>query len=542
VRLFVDRAAAVFAGFSLDEAVADSVAEVCRRVGGMPLAVELAAAQVAVFSVAQIAARIGRGPQGNGGAALPGQETIDASINWSYQLLDESERKIFEALSVFVGSFDVDAVEQLSEDGSAVRSFSNLVMKSLVLRDESDPGRYRLLEPLKQFAAARLEERGSASDVHALHTRMFAMLAAAAAPHLVGVAAPAWLARLDRDVENLRAALTWGFKAGGPHAHRAAAMAADIWMFWHLRGLMAEGRRWLEAALAVTGVEHHDLRVHVLFAAGVMAQGQGDFDAEVAWLSEALGIAESRNDPAAKCCLLSGLGGVAWARGDLDEAENYFAGSVAVGRPLHHWCASLAQAQRGRVAKDRGDFDVAVQLIQDGLGMARSIDFDMGIALALDFLAAVALARSDLDGASKLAHESLRHYRAIAYEEGIASVLQTIGRVAHWRGDDDGSTAAFGEVLVRCRQAGHRGGAAAGLEGVAAALAGRGPSGDAVQLFATASRLRGEIGAVPSQGDREQRDDILGRLRAELNTEFDVAWDLGSSLHLDEAIDLALRV
>jgi tetratricopeptide (TPR) repeat protein len=213
---------------------------------------------------------------------------------------------------------------------------------------------------------------------------------------------------------------------------------------------------------------------------------------------------------------------------------------VEVGRPLRHWCAALAQTQRGRVAKDRGAHEVAVQLMEDGLAMARDLDFDMGIALALDFLATVALVRNDVDGAYLLAEESLRHYRAIAYEEGIASALQTLGRVALRRGDHDASRAAFGEVLQRCHRAGHPGGAAGGLEGIAVTLASQDRSLDAVQLFATASRLRRQIGDYAREAAPDPCGALLPRLQHELGSRFDVAWNMGASLHLDDAIDLAL--
>jgi non-specific serine/threonine protein kinase len=278
VRLFVERAAVVRPGFALTADNAAAVAEICRRLDGIPLAIELAAARARVLAVEQIAARLDdrfRLLTGGSRTALRRQQTLQATLDWSYQLLSDEERTLLRRLAVFAGGFTVEAAEALGAGGS-IRAFDvldrlgALVDKSLVVAEDAGAhARYRLLETIRQYAADRLLEADEVGSVRDRHRDWYFALAVRAEPELSGSGMEEWLERLEAEHDNLRAALAWSLESD---PKLGLQLAASLGGFWMARGHHVEGRRWLEAFLTRASVtdEQDDRRAR----AGTAASGQ----------------------------------------------------------------------------------------------------------------------------------------------------------------------------------------------------------------------------------------------------------------------------
>ncbi len=260
VHLFIERAVSVLPTFRLTQENASALAQVCRRLDGLPLAIELAAARVKVLSVEQIAARLDdsyRLLAGGSRTALPRQQTLQATIDWSHHLLSEKERILFRRLSVFMGGFTLEAAEAVCagngiEQDEVLDLLSHLIDKSLVaVAQRSGEARYRLLETIRQYGQDKLQEFGEAANLRRNHCDWYVGLSERAESEILGARQGSWFDRLEVEHDNLRAALGWSLEQ--KEAETAARMGAAIWRFWLLRGYMSEGRRWLERALAGRG-------------------------------------------------------------------------------------------------------------------------------------------------------------------------------------------------------------------------------------------------------------------------------------------------
>ena len=243
--------------FQLTPANAPTVVRICQRLDGIPLALELAAARMKLLSLEQISARLDDRFQlltGGSRTAVPRQQTLRATIDWSYDLLSDEERRLLRRLAVFAGGCSLEAAEQVcggddSSDGDTLELLSHLIDKSLVaVEDEDGERRYRLLETVRQYARDRLFESGEAAALRDRHLHFFERLALEAEPELLGPNHIAWASRLTADHDNLRAALEWGLATSG-NAETPLRMVCALWSFWNQRNYFAEGRQWVERAL-----------------------------------------------------------------------------------------------------------------------------------------------------------------------------------------------------------------------------------------------------------------------------------------------------
>ena len=254
--LFVERARQVNPSFSLTRKNAGAVAAICRRLDGLPLALELAAASARFLGPAELLSRLDRALETGGTRDLPErQRTMRATLDWSHELLSGEEQDLFRRLSVFAGGFTLEAAEAVgvadTDAGDVLDPLGRLVEQSLVAVDtnfEGEEARYRTLEPVRQYALERLKGGGDEELVRGRHADFYLVLAERASPELEGAAQVAWLGRLEREHDNLRSALRWLLERG--EAGRAARLAWDIWLFWAMRGHASEGRSWMERALA----------------------------------------------------------------------------------------------------------------------------------------------------------------------------------------------------------------------------------------------------------------------------------------------------
>lgn len=296
VRLFVERAAAGRPGFTLVQDNAAAVAEIAARLDGLPLAIELAAARTRLLPPRAIADRLSDqlGLLSKGGPDMPErQQTMRAAIDWSYDLLDESARRLFRRAGAFMGGATLEAIERVCDEADALDVLTDLVDHGLVGVDP-ESGRFSMLEPIRQYAIERLEASGEAGSVRDRHLQVLLELAEEAGPRLTTFEHGVWLDRLEAERDNLRAALSWAIASR--RADEACRLVASLWRFWHMRGPVQEGRERVAEVLALPS-QDAGARLHALEAAGGLAYWRGDMGDAGKWYGEALRLAEDLGDP-----------------------------------------------------------------------------------------------------------------------------------------------------------------------------------------------------------------------------------------------------
>ena len=469
VALFVERAAAVRRDFALTAENARAVAELCVRLDGLPLAIELAAARLRLLPLPALVERLtGRlhllaALSGGPRDAPARQQTLRATVDWSYHLLDDAGRRLFQRLGAFAGGFTLDAVESLvrspaPEDvadlglapadplaglGQAfgldiLEGLERLADASLLTRVEPPAAgpagevRFCLLETLREYALERLDASGEAAAVRRRHAAHFANLAEAAAQALRGPGQVAWLGRLAAAHDNLREALRWATTSDDPEAPvLGLRLVAALWRFWLVRGHGREGRRWAEGALRRGAGAPAPLRARALAAAGALAHAQGDDPA--ARREHQASMALWREvDPAGEATALRSLGGVAGDQAGYDTARDLYEASLASRRMLGDR-ASIAQLLRdlGSASYDRRDFAAARSRFEQSLGILRELGDDVGVAETLLLLGSSVRAEGDPAQAETCCAQSLALFRAAGSTWGEAVSLAVLGEAAH---------------------------------------------------------------------------------------------------------------
>ena len=462
VLLFIDRAVAAQPSFQLTEQNASAVADICQRLDGIPLALELAAARVRTLSVETIASRLGdrfRLLAGGNRTAMPRQQTLRALIDWSYDLLTENERALLRRLAVFAGGFTLEGAEAVGAAGSIGEQdildlLSNLVEKSLV-NMEAEGQRYRLVETVRQYAQDRLDESGEADATRSRHLAHYLAMAETASPALVGPEQGAWLARLDLEGENLLAAHAWCDHAdGGAELGLRLIFAVKLYMFY--RGLLALLHRATLEALARPGAQQRSrARCRALHAAGQTGFYMGRFVEAQGFLEESLSIAQEIGDIGRAAMVLDELGSVATGRGDLVAARN-FAGQALGLAESHGDKRALASANNtlAHLSRIDGDLDTAEGRYGQALTLARELGDRESIAVGLLNLAIVAVGR----GSSDAARDRLSEAMAIAGEIGSKpagqSALDVSGGLAALRNDWARAARLFGAAEAQIAKTG----------------------------------------------------------------------------------------
>jgi predicted ATPase/DNA-binding SARP family transcriptional activator len=548
VRLFTERAAAARPGFVVDESNASTVGELCRRLDGVPLAIELAAARVATMPLSRIVERLDdrfRLLDAGTRSASPRHRSLEAAVQWSYDLLEDDERSAFERLSVFAGSFVLESAEAVVglETTDVATTLSKLVARSLVQfggRDE----RYRMLETLREYGAVRLADAGLTAAVRERHARHYLDVVRDAWPRMRAAGSPAWYDRIEADEPNIRAALEWAFGADGDAAV-GVGIACSMWFYWDVRGADGESAHWLDASMATAAEEPSVEHAILLAAAAQLSMRKGEYDDGERMADRA---AQLRADlhaagsvEAWEIAAVYPRGIAPWARGDferaktvlLEELEESYAGGQL-------WYAVQVQYLLARVLRDAGELDRADAETERALEHARELGEDQVLGLCSDLAASLARRRGDLDEARTLVDDALRHYRATGYQEGEASVLSEAGRLALDVGDAGAAAHAFAQALELCRQMGHRAGLAAAIEGQARVLGMLGDASGAAALFGAAAALRRDIGApLPAAERAEQDRELLGLAERIERSTVDEALARGAAMSLDDIVDVA---
>ncbi len=453
VALFVDRATLIRGDFALTEANAAYVATICRRLDGIPLAIELAAARINVLSPGQIAERLAdrfRLLSGGSRTALPRHQTLRATFDWSHELLTEPERMLFRRLAVFAGGWTLEATEAVgNEPGASPNGNSDpnasaadvldlldrLVSRSLVVVEEQDgASRFRLLETVRQYATERLVEAGEMSALRGLHLAWCKAMALAAEPELTGPDQAGWLGRLGAEYDNLRAAMEWAVsEASG--AHDLLELAASLWRFWLIRGHWGEGREWLARAIAANAGVADATMASALAAAGALATEQGDYLAAGPLLASALGLWKEAGDPEGMAKALNHQGNLARARFEYDTARGLLVDALAIRRSSDDRRGmAVSLRSLGLLALLQKDHDTARSLFEEALPLARGAGDTRVLAGLTHALAAVATEDGDREKARHLAEEGLKLSRDLGDRQLIAEHLLILAAIT---GDED---------------------------------------------------------------------------------------------------------
>lgn len=515
VRLFLERAQASRPDFDLTPDNVAAVAEICARLDGLPLAIELAAARVPLLSPRAILARLERRLPllTDGSRDLPErQRTLRDAIAWSYDLLDPPEQALFCRLSVFVGGATLDAIEAVAggqesgtnkhPDPRLLTPLSLLVDGSLLRQTEQADGepRFAMLETIREFGLERLAAGGDEEVVRQRHAEVFLELAEEAEPRLQGAEQGAWLDRLEREHDNVRAALRW-FQGRGD-AERALRLAGAIYLFWFMRGHLTEGSERLAELLALPG---------------------------------------EQTSETARAKALTGAGALADARGDYERGEGFADEALATWRRLgDERGLALGLFFRAQIAFDRGDFATTWALSDESLRLTRARGDDWTTAMLLAGLGILALHQSDHDRATALVEESVAIFRRLGDRWGVAMATGNLAMIALGREDHAGVARLIGASLDEFQEIGNTWGVAQYTEVAARSAAAQGDPTRATRLFGAATALRESIGARLKEPYVLGHEQNLAAVRAALGEEaFTAAWDEGRSFTAGQAVAYA---
>ena len=513
-KLFAERARATSPTFEVTDENAPAVAAICRRLSGLPLALELAAARARFLSPVALLSRLDRALSTAWARDLPErQRTMRATLDWSYDLLSGPEQELFRRLSVFVGGFTLEAAEAVGAEPGAdgggaegvLELLGVLVEQSLVVAELGRGGapRYRMLEPVRQYALGRLGESVEVAEESRLrHAGFYRALAGAAETGLKGAGQVEWLDRLDREHDDLRSALGWMLERG--EAEAVARLAYSLYVFWWIRGYHTEGRRWAEAALASGSGLSREERARALFVSGAMRMAQGDHAAAEGCYAESHAAFEAAGDALGGARPGLGLGLLALSRGEAERAAAYLRASAeaASGAGDLFW-AALSLSALGMVALGRGDHDGAREALAKGLTLSRR------------------------------AGDRFSRYIAL-YNRSV---------LAQSEGDHDGAAALFEEGIAFSREAGDHANVAYCMEGLAAVALARGAAERAARLLGAARGLREGVGAAvytyrPDRSLRERTEAVARERLGEAG--FEKAWARGEAMGLERAVEYAL--
>ncbi len=473
VALFVQRAQAIRPDFQLTAANARAIAEICVRLDGLPLAIELAAARVNVLSPQELLARLSSrlGLLTRGAWTLPERhQTLRKAIGWSYDLLPAEEQLLFRCLSVFAGGCQLSAVEAvwatLGEDheaGQILDSLASLIDKSLLQRTEheGDEPRLVMLETIREYALEQLAVHGEMEDTQQAHADYYLRLAEETEPHLWRAEQTRWLDRLEREHDNLRAALHWTLEQGAvsQRLEIALRLGGALWRFWQVRGHVSERHQWLEKALAAGHAGVAPARAKALYAAGMLTMDQGDYQQTVQFCEASLALYRELEEQRGMAVSLNALGYVAHRRGENATSRTLLEEGLTMARAIGDR-EGIAQSLffLAREAGVRGKYVAARSMFEESLAIYREIGDISHMAQVLVFLANVVLDQGEHAMAQSLAEEGLAlcrglgNFLGLTYRQG----LRTLHEIAFYQSDYTLACSTLEEALAIARKQGAR--------------------------------------------------------------------------------------
>ncbi len=551
VALFVQRAAAAKPDFELNRENASAVTEICARLDGLPLAIELAAARVKVLSPSSMLTRLASRLQllTGGSRDLPQrQQTLRAAIDWSYDLLSAAEQKLFRRLSVFVGGCTLEGAEAVCNpkgdlDLDLLDAMASMVDKSLAQQVEQAKGesRFAMLETIREYALEKLEASREDALTKRAHAAYCLVLAEEEATEQSGAEGAEWLQRFASEHDNFRAALEWLTETGD--AEWGLRLGTALFRYWEIREYLAEGRDRLGRLLKLAGAAAPTkLRMRALFAAGVLAGEQGDYASAEALINESQDIARVLGDKTGIAVSLNALAVTARDRGDVATAHVLFEASLALWRELGDQKAvARALSNLANVLKLQGDYDRARSLYEECLAIFRGLGDRTGVAWSLNYQGDVARDQGDSAGAQSLYEQSLVIFRELGDRWGIAATLADLGSLAREQRNYPRAHSLYRESIKTFRELEHKRGIARLLECFACSAAAQLQAERSLRLAGAAAALRQNIGAPLTSAEQAKLEASLHLARQALsNTIGAAAWLEGWTLPVDKIVEEVL--
>jgi predicted ATPase/DNA-binding SARP family transcriptional activator/DNA-binding CsgD family transcriptional regulator len=553
VRLFVERARARDPAFSLTAKSAPAVGEICRVLEGIPLAIELAAARVNILSAGQISDRLTDSLKLLKGPGTPRQRTLRGTLDWSYVLLSEDEKMLFGRLSAFAGGWTLGAAEAVGGEGDVRRGdildvLSGLAEKSLVVAEVvggGDSVRYRLLEPIRQYAREKLEEGGESRAVLRRHALFFLALSEKARSKLRGPEVKEWSRRLETEHDNMRAALSFALET--EDIQLALRLAGTLGTFWYMHSHSEEGRKWLEAALASEEGAPAALRVRALEALYWLAFDQWDHDRAETVAREAneLGAeAEIEGGLAASLRIMSA--GPLWVRGDYERGKELLEEGLSIGREAgDRVIVAEALMQLAGTAWGMGDIERGNEIYQEGIDLCREAGYTFRLPDFLLSLGYQLLLEGDYERGAALNEEAAAVSREHGYSRGLNLALDNQGWATLLRGDPEKASPFYEESLRVSKVLGDRACASESLDGLACVAAATGEAARAGRLFGAAEAMREVLseavvfGHTPEEAAWREPHRVRARSRVG-EAKWEEALAEGRAMGFKEAIDYAL--
>jgi tetratricopeptide (TPR) repeat protein len=528
------------------------VGEICHRLDGLPLAIELAAARSKLLPPRAMLSRLEDRLEFLTGGTRDSparQQTLRNAIAWSYDLLSADEQKLFRRLSVFVGGCTVEAVEAVAGDAagsvSCLDQLGSLLDKSLLRQVEGmhDEPRVVMLEMLREFGSQALQASGEQEAFRRRHASFFLALAEQAEASLEGTRQVQWMDRMEQEHDNLRAALDWSQMAEGAQ-DICVRLAGALGLFWEVRGHYSEGRERLSAILATQPAHAATAaRAQLLARAAELAYRQSDYPATLALAGESLAICRAIGDQPGMASALIKLANAATEAGDYATAADHLEEALATWRALgdKHGVAR-ALISLGWAALRAGDYQLANTRLEEALTLSRELGDTRSMGFELSGLGEVAMRQADFTRATHLVEDSLGLRRQLANKWGVAVSLGTLGAIAMRQGDLPRALARLGESLELRREISDMGGSAWCLERWAEVTTAQQRPEKAARLLGAAAALRANIGSVIDPADGPDYERTSADLRDQLGQErFAAAWDAGRAMTMEQAVSFALE-
>jgi predicted ATPase/class 3 adenylate cyclase len=565
VRLFIERATDIKSDFQVTNDNAPAVVEICHRLDGLPLAIELAAARIRLLSPQVMLARLqNRLKLLTGGTAdLPARhQTLRAAIEWSYDLLTPEEQKLFRRISVFVGGCALESMEEVCDadgdlDIDVLDGVESLVAKSLLKSEQGvdEEPRFVMLETIHEYAEEKLGENGETWKTKERHLAYFLALAEEAVPHLNGSKQAEWLERLEAEHDNLRTALRWTRDIG--NVKSGLALAGALWVFWQTRGYYTEGLEHLRSGLDMDtqsgldsnkpSVETMTLRAQALRGISVLARMKGDYKLALTHIEESLAIYRRLGDDRQVADALNSMALIVKDQGDVELAYSLLLEALTLKKGLEDKRGiAKVLGNLGILARRRGDDVASQEFTNESLMLYRELGDKRSISFMLNNLAITARRRGDNEAAFELHQESLIIKREVRDKRGIASSLVNLAIVAQDQGKISLAQTLLAEGLVISSDTGDRLTIASCFEEMGrAALSAIGPSRDqvihAIRLWGANEALREAIGSPLPLNDVPRFEETLNTARAVVDdATWKQAWQQGKAMTMEQAIAYAL--
>ena len=551
VELFVQRAAAVWPEFAMTMENAPAIREICSRLDGLPLAIELAAARTKVLSPSAMLDRLQSRLQLLTGGALDlpeRQQTLRKTIDWSHDLLNVSERKLFRRLSVLVGGCTLEAAEAVCDTNrdlgmDLLEGLFSLVDKNLLQRADRAEGetRFTMLEMIREYALECLAQSGEYASVRRAHTAYCLVLAEEGNPELNAADRTRWLAHCDAEMDNFRSALDWLFETRD--LDWGLRLCIALFRFWDMREHLTEGRTRLETILRLAGSGHAKERGRVLHFLGALTTAQGDFPAAERFLEQSLCLYEELGDLWGIAASLNALAIAQRDCGDYASAEQNFERSLACWRLLPDRSAfARCLHNLANLVKVRGDYPRARWALREATQIFEELGDRSGAAWSINQQGDISREQGDFVAARELYQHALLSLRTAGDHWGCARSLTDLGSIDCLQGEHRSAETEYREAMEIFMNLGHRRGMARAMEGYACLAVARGQPVRALKLAAAAAHLRELIRAPLPQAEKEKLDQmLLPAWQALTDPEGKAVWAEGSAMDLEKAVQYSLR-